>query len=67
MRAALYLASWSAVRVPGRFKDAYQRMLAAGKPRQVALIAIARRLLLALNEMMRSNTPWRALQDPISA
>lgn len=65
VRAALYLASWSAVRVPGRFKEAYQRMVAAGKPRQVALIAIARRLLLALNEMMRSNTPWRTQENAI--
>ena len=65
VRAALYLASWTAVRVPGRFKQAYQRMVAAGKPRQVALIAIARRLLLALNEMVRSNTPWRPQQTTI--
>jgi transposase len=65
VRAALYLASWSAVRVAGRFKETYQRMVAAGKPRQVALIAIARRLLLALNEMLRSNTPWRTAQAAI--
>jgi hypothetical protein len=31
----------------------------------VALIAIARRLLLALNEMMRSNTPWRTQENAI--
>jgi transposase len=33
--------------------------VAAGKPKQVALIAVARKLLLALNEMMRSRQPWR--------
>ena len=66
VRAALYLASWSAVRVAGRFQEAYRRMVAAGKPRQVALIAIARRLLLALNEMVRSNTPWRGQPEPIT-
>jgi transposase len=59
VRAALYLASWSSVRVPGFLKDFYQRLVAAGKPKQVALIAVARKLLLTLNEMMRSSQPWR--------
>jgi len=33
-------------------------MRQAGKPAKVALIAIARKLLVALNAMMRDNTPW---------
>ena len=67
VRAALYLASWSAVRVPGHLREFYRRLVAAGKPRQVALIAVARKLLLALNEMLRSGTPWRPAPGPISA
>jgi transposase len=67
VRTLLYLASWTAVRVPGDLKEFYVRLVGAGKPKQVALIAVARKLLIALNEMMRSNTPWRTQQNQISA
>lgn len=67
VRAALYLASWTSIRVPGFLRNFYQRLVASGKPRQVALIAVARKLLLALNEMMRSHTPWRASENSVSA
>ena len=59
VRTLLYLATWSTVRVPGVLRDFYQRLVAAGKPKQLVLIAVARKLLLALNEMMRTNSPWR--------
>lgn len=59
LRALLYLASWRAVRVPGTLRDFYLRLVAAGKPKQVALIAVVRKLVVALNEMTKSNTPWR--------
>jgi len=67
VRAALYLASWTAIRVPGFLRDFYRRLVASGKPKQVALIAVARKLLVTLNEMMRTNTPWRAQTVPVSA
>ena len=67
VRAILYLASWSAVRPPGSLREFYRRLVAAGKPRQVALIAVARKLLLALNEMMRLNQPWRSPKESIPA
>ena len=67
IRSALYLASWTSTRVPGTLKEFYQRLVAAGKPKQVALIAVARKLLIALNEMVRTNTPWRVPQVPIPA
>jgi transposase len=67
VRAILYLASWTAVRAEGSLKTFYFRLLAAGKPKQVALIAVARKLLLALNEMMRSNQPWRVAKNLIPA
>ncbi|HWV95639.1 MAG TPA: IS110 family transposase, partial [Xanthobacteraceae bacterium] len=40
-------------------KAEYQAMRAAGKPAKVAIIAIARKLLIALNTMARDNRPWR--------
>lgn len=67
VRSILYLASWSAVRVKGSLRLFYQRLLDAGKPKQVALIAVARKLLLALNEMVRSQTPWRISFSSIPA
>jgi transposase len=67
VRAALYLASWTAIRLPGSLRNFYHRLVEAGKPRQVALIAVTRKLLLALNEMMHNSTPWRAQQPPIPA
>ncbi len=36
----------------------YERLLAAGKCKKVALIACARKLTV-LNAMVRSQTPWR--------
>jgi transposase len=37
----------------------YLRLLAAGKPKKVALMACMRKLLTILNAMMRTNTTWR--------
>jgi transposase len=58
VRAGLYVASWAAVRVAGPLRDFYTRLTSSGKPKQLALIAVARKLLLALNEMMRQGKPW---------
>ena len=37
-----------------------QRLVDAGKPKIVALVALARKLLVRLNAMLRDNTPWAA-------
>ena len=64
----LYLASWSAVRVAGALRQFYFRLVAAGKPKQVALIAVARQTAAGLsNEMMRSGQPWRSANAAILA
>ena len=67
VRAILYLASWSAVRGAGALQRFYQRLVAAAESKQVALIAIKRKLLLALNEIMRTGQPWRPANAAISA
>jgi transposase len=59
VRTALYLSALSAVRCDPAFKAQYQAMRKAGKPAKVALIAIARKLLLALNAMLKEDRPWR--------
>lgn len=58
VRAALYLAALSACRLERGYRRDYQAMRQAGKPAKVALIAVARKLLVTLNAMMRDNTPW---------
>jgi transposase len=58
VRRALYMAAVSAART--RLKSFYARLIEAGKPPKVALIAVARKLLTILNAMVRTNTPFRS-------
>lgn len=58
VRAALYMAALSAVRSDPALKADYQTMRAAGKPAKVALIAIARKLVVAANAMLKHDQPW---------
>jgi len=58
VRSALYLAALSAVRCSAYYRDFYLRLLAKGKAKKLALIAVARKLLLALNQMLASSSLW---------
>lgn len=58
VRAALYMASLSAARFNPVIKPFYQRLLAQGKPKKVALVACMHKLLLILNAIMRDRKPW---------
>jgi transposase len=40
-------------------KAFYERLIAAGKPKMVALIAVARKLLTILNAIIRDQKPWQ--------
>jgi transposase len=62
VRVALYVAALTAARSEKGFKREYQAMRAAGKPAKVALIAIARKLVVAANGMLKANKPWQAEQ-----
>jgi len=59
VRAVLYMATVTAVRFNAQLRPMYERLVAAGKVKKVALIACARKLLTILNAMMRTKTPWR--------
>jgi transposase len=59
VRAALYQAAVVAMRFNAPLKAVYERLLARGKAKKVALIAVARRLLVILNALVRTRTPWR--------
>jgi transposase len=58
-RAATFIAALVAARHNPVLKTFYQRLLAAGKPKMVALIAVARKLLTILNAMIRDKKPWQ--------
>jgi transposase len=58
-RTAIYMAAVSASQHNPVLKPFYRRLLAAGKPKMVALIAVARKLLVILNAMIRDKTPWQ--------
>jgi transposase len=45
----------------------YRRLLQAGKPKLVALVACMRKLLTILNAMMRTHTTWQPLPHPANA
>jgi transposase len=58
VRRVLYLAAMSGVRTNPILRAYYARLVAAGKPRKVALIASAHKLLTILNAMARDQRPW---------
>jgi transposase len=58
VRAALYMGALIASRHNPVIRDFYQRLVAAGKPKKVALTACMRKLLVILNTMVRNNTRW---------
>lgn len=59
VRTALYMATVSALRCNPIIKTFYDRLRANGKPAKVALTACMHKLLLRLNAMMRTHTPWQ--------
>jgi transposase len=61
VRAPLYMATLTATRYNPRIAAYYQRLVAAGKPKKVALIAAMHKLLTLLNSVVRHNRPWDAL------
>ena len=60
VRAVLYMGTLAASRFNPVIRDFYQRLLAAGKPKKVALVACMRKLLVILNSMLKQRSPWRA-------
>lgn len=59
VRSALFMGAMVAKKHNPTLKDFFGRLVAAGKPRMVALIAVARKLLTILNAILRDNRPWQ--------
>jgi len=58
VRRALYMATLAATRFNPVIARFYQRLVIAGKPKKLALVACMRKLLTILNAMVRSGKPW---------
>ena len=58
VRRVLFMAALVASRHNPVIKTFYQRLLATGKPKKVALVACMRKLLTTLNAMVRTGKPW---------
>lgn len=58
VRRMLYMAALVAVRYNPVLKTFYQRLVAAGKPKKVALVACMRKLLTMLNAIAKHRTAW---------
>ncbi len=59
VRRTLYMAALSATRHNPKIRSFYQRLLARGKEKKVALTACMRKLLVILNALLRSGQRWR--------
>lgn len=60
VRHVLYMAALTATRHNPAIKGFYARLLAAGKPKKVALVACMRKLLTILNAMVKAGKPYDA-------
>lgn len=58
VRTVLFVSMMSAIQCHPKLKPMYERMVAAGKPKKVALVACMRKQLTILNAMVKTNTYW---------
>ena len=64
VRAALYMAALVGIKHNPKLKAFYTRLCAAGKPFKVAITACMHKLLIMLNAIMKTKTPWRPERVP---
>lgn len=60
VRTVLFVSMLSAIQYHPKLKPMYQKMVAAGKPKKLAIVACMRKQLIILNTMMRNGTEWDA-------
>lgn len=61
-RSILFVAAMAASRHNPALRGFRNRLVAAGKPKMVAMIAVARKLLTILNAVLRDKRPWRDVE-----
>lgn len=58
VRTVLFMAMMSAMQCNLKFKMFYERLVKAGKPKKVAIIACVRKMVVILNSMVRDGVMW---------
>ncbi|CAA0117862.1 Uncharacterised protein [BD1-7 clade bacterium] len=58
VRTVLFVSMMSAIQCHPKLKPMYERLVAAGKPKKVALIACMRKQITILNAMVKNGTYW---------
>jgi len=59
VRKSLFMATLSAVRFNPLLKEFYTRLLSAGKPKKVAMVACMRKLIILLNSLIAQGRKWQ--------
>lgn len=59
VRNKLYMCAMVAARTNPVFREFYQRLIARGKPKKLALVAVMRKLIVTLNAMLKADSIWR--------
>jgi transposase len=65
VRRVLYMATICATRFNPVIKDFYLHLCSAGKPKKLAIIACARKLLVTLNPMLKNMAQWNPTIRPL--
>ena len=58
VRSALFVGAMVAARYNPQLKQFRDKLVAAGKPKILALVAVARKLITILNAILRDRRPW---------
>ncbi len=66
VRNALYMPSLVAMRYNEDLKDFYSRLVDAGKPKKVAIIAVMPKLITLANALLRENRKWSQIAAGIA-
>lgn len=63
VRTVLFMATLSAIQHNPVIRSFYQRLLARGKNRKVAVVACMRKMIVLLNAMVRDGTCWGEMKS----
>ena len=66
VRTALYMSALAAVRSNPPIRAFYQRLVGAGKPKKVALVACMRKLLVTCNAVVRDGASWSPIYGAVA-
>jgi transposase len=61
VRSSLFIGAMVAARYNPQLKQFRDKLVAAGKPKVLALVAVARKLITILNAILRDRRPWQPL------